>query len=223
MRKKLSYVGMTGLVILALCVLPLSANALTLILDTTISGDTPSGNLEATFTSIDATHVQLTLSAVNLTNPEEFVTGWYFNVVPTIDLASLSIGPPVVLAGDGASVYADNYGTDAFKADGDGYFDLLLAFETSNAGHGVSRFGAGEELTFLITYNGTGVFNDQSFNDFSASGGGAGTFLSAAHVQGIDGPEGSGWVAAVPEPATILLLGFGLVGLAGIGRKKRSA
>lgn len=37
-------------------------------------------------------------------------------------------------------------------------------------------------------------------------------------LTGINGPHGAD-IATVPEPATILLLGFGLVGLVGVKRK----
>ena len=50
-----------------------------------------------------------------------------------------------------------------------------------------------------------------SKSSFSSSSGAATTVVQIG-----DGPEGS----PVPEPTTLILLGAGLVGLAGVGRKK---
>jgi hypothetical protein len=83
---------------------------------------------------------------------------------------------------------------------------------------------------FFFSYPTDITFN--SFN-FGSVGGDKGSFGAAAHVQGIDNPNfpnsNSGWIGdpegaiqngVIPEPGTLLLIGTGLIGLAGYGRKK---
>ena len=51
-----------------------------------------------------------------------------------------------------------------------------------------------------------------SFNYFSEEGGGAGSYLAAAQILQIyDDEQGSGWIGAVPEPGTALLVGLGTI------------
>ena len=169
-------------------------------------GDAPW--LTATFENIDINTVGLTLEATNLTG-SECVSGWYFNLdtgLDADDLLNLSINNK---GGPNASI---SKGIDTYKADGDGYFDILLDFDKTFVKDSVATF----EIYF------TGGLTDLSFDFMSApSGNSHGPFLSAAHVQSIGSDdEKSGWVAPVPEPATMLLLGFGLVGIAAVGRKK---
>lgn len=158
--------------------------------------------------------VELTLETTNLVaGSHEFVRGWYFNLDPALDPNDLSL---TGLSKTGS--FSDpviSTGTDAFKADGDGYFDILFAFATAPP---AERFGAGDGLS--ITILGPGIMAD-SFSYLSAPGGGHGPFPTAAHVQGIsDEGEYSGWIT-IPEPTSLVLLGMGMAVLGMHGRRRR--
>lgn len=193
-------------------VLPVQATSFTLEFNYEFSEATepkgPSPWLTATFDDEgSAGMVILTLVASGLTGTE-FVTEWDFNLNPSLDPNQLSFVP------NPGSANSISTGVNAFKADGDGRYDIQFLFPTN----GSDRFGAGDVAIFKISLT---DITANSFNFLSFPDGGHGPFLSAAHVQGIgDDGKDSGWVAPVPEPSTMLLLGFGLVGIAAFGRKK---
>lgn len=192
---------------------------LTFEFNTEFSGaSTPSGTapwLTATFS--DAGVGVVTLSLVSdLEASSEFFSEVSFNLDPAFNPTILS-----VLNTGGTAPTSIQTGTDAFKADGDGFFDLLFAFPTAG-GPGNLRFDNSDTSTYTITCAGCVGFNADSFNFLSVNPGGAGPQFAAAHVQGIgEGGENSGWIAPspVPEPGTLLLLASGLIG-AGAGSRR---
>ena len=158
--------------------------------------------LVATFADHGSGEVRLTIDDSGLSGCE-WVSGLYFNVNPTVELNALSFA---FFANPTDMILADiTVGTDAFRADGNGKYDVLLDLPPP----GANQFAAGESVVVDISLVGGGV----AATDFwysSKEGGGNGTWITAAHVQGIgeDGAE-SGWIgsrALVPEPSVVISL-----------------
>ncbi|MBV5330594.1 MAG: PEP-CTERM sorting domain-containing protein [Chlorobium sp.] len=188
-------------------------------LDTIFSNTTsPAGSgpwVLLDFNDISVGSVQLVITS-QLKSASEFITELDFNssLVPlTIPLNGISVSGTVATP-------SISQGYDSYKADGDGFFDISLGFQTA-AGQG--RFQMGDQI--MITFNGPGL-TSSFFDSLSVNGGGQGVYTAAAHVQGILTGEGSTWIGdpgtPVPEPATMLLFGTGVAGFAAIARRKRS-
>jgi len=182
--------------------------------------------MTATFNSTDSNTVRLTMAADNLTGTE-FIGKWFFNFsgdASNLGFAYVSGSS----TGPASSTIYKGESTNT-KADGDGYYDIGFYFPTSSG----SRFEAGETVVYDITS--TSAISASSFNLFSTPGGGTGTYLTAAHVQGIaPNSEGycgngsyvgaggtcSGWVGTttvVPEPVSSTLF---IVGAATLGFRR---
>ncbi|PTQ98830.1 putative secreted protein with PEP-CTERM sorting signal [Nitrosomonas nitrosa] len=202
------------------------AAVLTINLNTEFSGGTPPAGaapwLTATFEDIALDTVRLTMSTSGLTGGE-FVDGsganfgWGFNIDPLLSASALNF---TFVSGNDANLIST--GVDSFKADGDGFFDILFSWDPAPS----SRFAAGQTSVYNIT--GIAGLDALDFNFNSVNGvPGNGNWTSAAHVQNI-GPNGeSGWIGGlgrrpeqeIPEPGILLLLAAGLAGL-GLSRRR---
>ena len=201
---------------------PAAQATVTFNYDYTFSGTSPAGTapwLTATFENLPQTdYVRLTMRTAGLVEAE-FVSGWYFNLDPYVTPVHMSLAPTNPVPPDATPfLLSPPTGLNAYKAGGDGYYDIKFVFPTA---FGPQRFSAGE--TVIVDFHAAGLTEDY-FRSLSAPGGDSefGPFLSAAHVQGIG--ESSGWVAPaspVPEPSTLLLLASGLVSLPFLRRRLR--
>ena len=202
------------------------ANASTLEFDFNAEfsgGQAPGGVapwITATITDITsgahAGSVELTISTANLLSNEN-VSEADFNILPSLNsqLSNLVFTPV-----SGVAASAINTGVDAFKADGDGKYDIQFMYP------GGSGFDKQLTSSYYISDPGS-VLTVADFDTLSAPMGGHGPFLTAAHIQnttgacGSSGCTGSGWVAPVPLPAAAWLLLSGLGGLAAFARRTR--
>jgi hypothetical protein len=163
----------------------------------------------ATLQDYGVNQVLLTIDNTGLTGTE-FYSGLYFNLDPTLNPANLVFSAPTKTGTfDTAGI---NLCANAYKSDGDGYFDIELAFATS--GSDSHRFGVGDAISYVISISGSCPLSSASFNYVSWDGGGAGDFNAAGHLQGVaaGGCSVSAWVAPIPEPASgaLMLLCVGL-------------
>lgn len=166
--------------------------------------------------------VDLTISTAGLTD-NEILAGLYINFDPALDLDELEITP---VAGNTATANGITTGTDAFRADGDGFFDILFDYPPPPGQTG-ALFSADETVAYTITSS--EPITALSFDFFSAPGpgeGNPGPFHAAGKIQRIGPDDGSGWIgdtpdgAPVPEPATMMLFGIGTA-LVGLSKRRK--
>lgn len=170
-------------------------------------------------------------SVQNLAGVGTKLDSLYFNFAQgTINPIALAFSLVQV---NGVNLAAANYSTllaatqstlnPGLKADGDGYFDGKIAYTTNNF------LANGSTLSFRLSSTGNNL-DTANFNLLSLPGGGSGSFTLASHIQALPGAMGyagnSAWVgtpvpaAPVPLPAAAVLFGSGILGLAGVLRKK---
>jgi hypothetical protein len=194
--------------------------------DNAFSGGAPVGPapwIDATFRDT-ANGVLLTVDNGGLVGGE-FLGSLYLNINPADTAKIPNLTFTFESGSSGVAAPTIQTGEDGFQADGDGKYDILFNFDTSNAG----RFGAGDTITYLIS--GIPGLTSADFEYLSTHSGGHGPFDAAGHVQGI-GPSASdsGWVepsmgplpVATPEPATTVMLLFagGIFGAKRLLRRK---
>jgi hypothetical protein len=198
-----------------------TASTLTLGLDVEFSGASEPVSATTPWVTITlddsfggANTVRMTLEATNLTGGSsgENVNAFYLNFDTALDPTAL-----IFTAIDNAASQPNSIstGVNAFQADGDGFFDILFDMPPP-PGDANSRLTGGESIIYDITYG--SAIDISSFGFQSELGGGGGSFAAAAQITRINGTD-SGWIGAVPEPSSALLIALGLGAL---GMRRRS-
>lgn len=194
--------------------------------DSVFSGSVNPGGpapwLTATFQNDGSAGVLLTISGADLAGSEK-LDAVYFNVNPTLSTSIPNLTFSLQSASAGLAQPQISTGEDAFKADGDGKYDVKLAFGT-----GQGTFNNGDSITYLISGI-TGLTADD-FAYQSTPAGGTGPFYAAAHILGISPNNSSDWVepsagpipliSMMPEPAAFGVAAAALAAVVTLRRKK---
>lgn len=153
--------------------------------------------------------VRLTIEATNLTGGKkgENINTILLNFDPVFDASLLTF--TAVDNSDSVPTLISS-GNDLYMADGDGFFDIFIEFPPPTGPNSNLWFTGGESVIYDLTY--ISAISAASFDQFSVMGGGTGVFQASAQILSING-TGSGWIGAIPEPGTGILLGLGMLGL----------
>ena len=200
------------------------ANVVFVLSGADFSGPTANtgGNITVTLANI-VNGVSVTI-ANNLVDPGAFLGSLYLNT--SVAPLAGAVGACISCANINNVAPTFSFGSNAFQADGDGLYDILLAFSTA----GPDRLLSGESVVLSLTSTTPG-FNETSFNSMSAPGGGNGPFVIAAHIQSLPNGQsdwitdfgGGGGSSSVPEPGSVMLVGAGLLGLVALRRHRRKS
>jgi hypothetical protein len=162
--------------------------------------------VKVSFNDVSAGQVSMTISADGLIDGEK-IGALYLNLDPALDPVNLMF---TETARTGSfTVVGINTGTDAYKADGDGLYDIKVDFDTD----GPSRaFNVGDSITYNVSLT---SLSESSFDFWSADAPGQelGPYQTAIDILSPGGQSDYTVWATTPEPVTFVLLGLGAFAL----------
>jgi PEP-CTERM motif len=188
----------------------------------------PANNIGATATFfvdiISSTHVLLEIKLTNTgTDATARLTGIGFNIEPD----ATAVGNPSESLGDPAGFAI--FGTDTDQIDSSrtllndpsfGIIDICTDVDPSGAcGSGPGGLTTGQVDAFVIDLTGTWGTSIDFPGPFTAKFASVGPTGGSFNLAGT--PGGGGGPTEIPAPATLLLLGSGLLGLGLLGRRRK--
>jgi hypothetical protein len=215
-------------ILICCCFFTAQATAALISLSNVSSDETPADWLDAQVVfAFNPSTSFVTLSVTNLTGADTTPRGdpSYFNISAIYFNATSNVGEVFFASLGDWELFArddpDAKGNPT-KADGFGIFDYALIADKQGASNS-DLINPGETVDFTFFILGGSPSDTDFTTEYTTDQNGNEIALAAAKF--VNGPDwnpidDSAFGAnAVPEPATMLLLGVGLIGMAGLGRK----